>query len=98
VSHKFTCEKYSLPSFVMTTINLETLRFFESLNRKQYELDTKVTALKDITDSTTYQEYIAEIRNGIKELARKIEVGVYNGRVHKPLRQSMSVRGFVEET
>ncbi|CAG8620659.1 3323_t:CDS:2 [Paraglomus brasilianum] len=57
----------------MTTINTEALRLFESLNRKQYELETKVTALKNITDSATHQEYTADLRNGVKELARKIE-------------------------
>ena len=62
----------------MTTINTEALRLFESLNRKQYELETKVTALKNITDSATHQEYTADLRNGVKELARKIEVGDNN--------------------
>ena len=79
VSHKFTDEGYQfLIHFVqaMTTINTEALRLFESLNRKQYELETKVTALKNITDSAKHQEYTTELRNGVKELAKKIEVGV----------------------
>ncbi|CAG8596093.1 748_t:CDS:2 [Paraglomus occultum] len=71
VSHKFTVPIRFVQT--MTTINTEALRLFELLNRKQYELETKVTALKTITDSTRHQEYTTELRNGVKELTRQIE-------------------------
>ncbi|RGB26689.1 Sec20-domain-containing protein [Rhizophagus diaphanus] len=57
----------------MATISPQILVLFENLNKRQLELENKVTQLKNVIILLTQQELAAEIRNGVKELEKWIE-------------------------
>ncbi|CAB4405824.1 unnamed protein product [Rhizophagus irregularis] len=57
----------------MATISPQVLVLFENLNKRQLELENKVTQLKNVIILLTQQELAAEIRNGVKELEKWIE-------------------------
>ncbi|CAG8637666.1 13500_t:CDS:2 [Rhizophagus irregularis] len=58
----------------MATISPQVLVLFENLNKRQLELENKVTQLKNVIILLTQQELAAEIRNGVKELEKWIEL------------------------
>lgn len=70
----------------MATISPQVLVLFENLNKRQLELENKVTQLKNVIILSTQQELAAEIRNGVKELEKWIEVRIkilfYRNLVH----------------
>ncbi|CAG8490044.1 703_t:CDS:2, partial [Dentiscutata erythropus] len=57
----------------MATLSPEILARFENINKRQLELETKVTQLKNVITLTTQQELYTEIRDGVKELEKWIE-------------------------
>jgi len=61
--------------FEMATISPEVLNLFERLNKRQLELENNVTRLKNVIVLSTQQELATEIRDGVKELGKWIEVG-----------------------
>ncbi|CAG8531334.1 12885_t:CDS:2 [Cetraspora pellucida] len=58
----------------MATLSPEILARFENINKRQLELETKVTQLKNVIALTTQQELYTEIRDGVRELEKWIEV------------------------
>ncbi|CAG8686064.1 9961_t:CDS:2 [Racocetra persica] len=57
----------------MATLSPEILARFENINKRQLELETKVTQLKNVIALTTQQELYTAIRDGVKELEKWIE-------------------------
>ncbi|KAF0474727.1 Sec20-domain-containing protein [Gigaspora margarita] len=57
----------------MATLSPEILARFESINRRQLDLETKVTQLKNVITLTAQQELYSDIRDGVKELEKWIE-------------------------
>jgi hypothetical protein len=60
----------------MASISAQVLSLFENLNKRQLELENTVTQLKNVIILSTQQELAAEIRNGVKELEKWIEVRI----------------------
>ncbi|CAG8561789.1 35949_t:CDS:2 [Gigaspora margarita] len=57
----------------MATLSPEILARFENINRRQLDLETKVTQLKNVITLTAQQELYSDIRDGVKELEKWIE-------------------------
>ncbi|RHZ86669.1 hypothetical protein Glove_48g65 [Diversispora epigaea] len=57
----------------MSTLAPEILSLFENLNKRQLEIEEKITRLKNVLNLITQQELSAEIRGSIKELGKLID-------------------------
>ncbi|CAG8753430.1 12975_t:CDS:1, partial [Gigaspora rosea] len=57
----------------MATLSPEILARFENINRRQLDLETKVTQLKNVITLTAQQELYSDIRDGVKDLEKWIE-------------------------
>ncbi|CAG8534860.1 4936_t:CDS:2 [Ambispora gerdemannii] len=57
----------------MTSLSLEILRHFETINRLQLDLEASITNLTNVTELSEQQEVSSLIRVGVKDLGKLIE-------------------------